>query len=281
MKSFDINRFGKTLRWVVGVNIRSLLIWSLGYVVGVFLGEQMFFALSVDRDLSDVLGKISQFCSIFIIIALCVGLGTLFVGLNKKPRREAFLMLPASNLEKFLAVVVYVTFIWTFFVILSYVAGDTLRMVYRALVNGDAWISTVSMVADTNTPNFVRLFSQESSLWYLMMNTFVVCAFLVWIHSLYILGGTLFRKYSFVVSSLVFILAMWLFVWLEGHLHLTIFSSSWEGGHCVKQIVGPLAYVLAVVLPLLSAFNYWASFHIFKNIELISNKWTNYDILKR
>jgi hypothetical protein len=39
--------------------------------------------------------------------------------------------------------------------------------------------------------------------------------------------------------------------------------------------------VLAVVLPLLAVINYWASFHIFKGFQLITNKWTNYDILKR
>jgi len=32
---------------------------------------------------------------------------------------------------------------------------------------------------------------------------------------------------------------------------------------------------------LLTCFNYWASFHVFKHFELITNKWTNYDILKR
>ena len=37
----------------------------------------------------------------------------------------------------------------------------------------------------------------------------------------------------------------------------------------------------AVLLPLLAVFNYWASFHIFKNLQLITNKWLNYDFHKR
>ena len=186
-------------------------------------------------------------------------------------------MLPASNLEKFLAAVAYATIVWTFFVALSFVVGDTLRMVYRGLVNGDEWISTVPMVLNTIQPGFVETFAQESSLEYLVMNTFVHSAFMVWFHSLYILGGTLMRKYSFVVSSIMLILFMALLGWLTGHFHLQIFSSSWEGDHYVGQYVGPLAYVLAVVLPLLSFFNYWASYRIFKGMQLITNKWTNYD----
>ena len=280
MSSFSFNRFGKTLRWVVGVNFLSLMIWSLGYMVGIFLGEQLFFSISTGSDVTHVLRNISQFCTIFILIALAVGLSTLFHDLNKKTRREAFLMLPASNLEKFLAAVAYVTIVWTFFVALSFVAGDTLRMVYRALVNGDEWISAVPMVLDTVKPEFVVLYSHGTTTEYMVMDTFVICAIFVWIHSVYILGGTLFRKYSFVASTIVVILCFWLLGWSIYHFHLQMFSESWQGDHYVNQYVGPLAYILAVVLPLLSVFNYWASYRIFKGFQLITNKWTNYDFHK-
>ena len=42
MKRFNINRFGKTLRWVVSVNFRKLLLWFAGSVLAVFLGEIIF-----------------------------------------------------------------------------------------------------------------------------------------------------------------------------------------------------------------------------------------------
>ncbi len=280
MNSFSFNRFGKMLRWVVGVNFRNLMIWTLGYMVGIFLGEQMFFTIGSNHTVEYLLGNISQFCTIFILIALAVGLSTVFYDLNKKTRREAFLMLPASNLEKYLSALAYVTIVWTFFVALSFVAGDTLRMVYRALVNGDEWISSVPMVVDTIMPGFVDVFKYESSLEYQLMNTFVLSAFIVWMHSLYIFGGTLLRKYSFVASTIMLILFMMLLAWLTRHFHLTIFTSSWEGDRYVSQEVGVLAYVLAVVLPLLSVFNYWASYRIFKGFQLITNKWTNYDFHK-
>ena len=277
MNSFSFNRFGKMLRWVVGVNFRNLMMWTIGYTVAIFLGEQLFLIIGSNHTMEYLLGNISQFSTIFILIALGVGLSTVFYDLNKKPRREAFLMLPASNLEKFLSALAYVTIVWTFFVALSFVAGDTLRMVYRALVNGDEWISTVPMVVDIIMPGFVDVFKYESTLEYLVMNTFVLSAFIVWMHSLYIYGGTLLRKYSFVASTIVLILFMMLLAWLTSHFHLTIFTSSWEGDHYVGQVVGPLAYALAVVLPLLSVFNYWASYRIFKGFQLITNKWTNYD----
>ena len=105
MSNFDINRFCKTFRWYLGVSSRSLIMWTCGYVVAVFLGELMFFSSSSDGGQEQILRIIEGFGIIFIMIGLAVGFSTLFSDFNKKPKREAFLMLPASNLEKFLSVV--------------------------------------------------------------------------------------------------------------------------------------------------------------------------------
>ena len=42
MNSFDIKRFGQTLRWVLSVNFRKMLLWFTGSVLAVFLGEILF-----------------------------------------------------------------------------------------------------------------------------------------------------------------------------------------------------------------------------------------------
>ena len=125
----------------------------------------------------------------------------------------------------------------------------------------------------------------------------------VWIHSLYIFGGTLLRKYAFVASSLVIILAFVLMAWLVNKFNFQFFyvdtiidgqsmdalrqsgALDANGPVPVKSVqivhkVGALGYFITVALPLLSIFNYWASFHIFKGFQLITNKWTNYDFHK-
>ena len=107
----------------------------------------------------------------------------------------------------------------------------------------------------------------------------------IWAHSLYILSGTLLRKYSFVVSSLVLILSIILTAWIVEKLDLKVFYVETIEIPNTKvdyvQKTGVMGYVLAVLLPALAVFNYWASFQIFKGFQLITNKWTNYDILKR
>jgi hypothetical protein len=65
------------------------------------------------------------------------------------------------------------------------------------------------------------------------------------------------------------------------YFELSMFTSNWENGRYVSGEVGIPAYILAVLLPLFAVFNYWASFRIFKNFQLITNKWLNYDFHKR
>jgi hypothetical protein len=124
--------------------------------------------------------------------------------------------------------------------------------------------------------------SYRRSWFYNAMNIFVIFAIVVWNLSLMIICGTLLRKYAFVVASLIIILCSILLSWTIHHFGLFLFwGDVWKDGVHYESEVGALAYVLAVLLPALAVFNYWASFHIFKHFELITNKWTNYDIFKR
>ena len=285
MNSFNINRFGQTFRWVLATNFRNFLAWTLGAAVGVFLMEMILVAINVHSDGGNYVpvlySSISQICQIALIIFVLVAFSTGFADYQKKPRREAFLMLPSTNLEKFLAAVIYVTVVWTLAGFLAFAVGDTLRMVVRALVYGNEWVSAIPNVVRGFIPNIVLYDdSHVYSLTYKVMNLFVGYNFIMWIHSLYTLGGTFFRKYAFVATSAVMFFLMIVLSWVINHFGASMFTSQWDGNAYVGEEVGFLAYILAVLLPLLSIFNYWASFHIFKGFQLITNKWTNYDIFK-
>jgi hypothetical protein len=237
--------------------------------------------------------------ALFAVVSLIL-VSTIVSGVNEKRKREAFLMLPASNLEKFLALMTYTSVVCVLGVFLAFVLGDSLRMAWFWISGpcikttvisetseiGDPveyyywWSSAIPKMMDNLTPHILE--ADSCNWFYLVMNLFVITAIAVWTHSLLIIGGTLLRKYSFVASMLVFILFVWLLSWTIHHFGLYLFwSDVWKDGHHYVSEVGVLAYILAVLLPLLSVFNYWASFHIFKNFQLITNKWTNYDILKR
>jgi len=291
MNTFSFNRFGKTLRWVLSVNQRRILYAIAGSVVGVFMAEMILLKMSSFDSPFRMLNQYGDVGAAVFAVTSLILVSTIVSGVNEKRKREAFLMLPASNLEKFLALMTYTSVICVLGVFLAFVLGDSLRMAWFWISGPYTeakvsylddyyywWSSAIPMLVDRLIPA-----DSYSHTWlYEVMNFIVITAIAVWTHSLLIIGGTLLRKYSFVASMLVFILFVWLLSWTIHHFGLFLFwGDVWKDGVHYESEVGALAYILAVLLPLLSVFNYWASFHIFKNFQLITNKWTNYDILKR
>lgn len=295
MNTFSFNRFGKMLRWVLSVNQRRILYAMAGSVVGVFIAEMILLRMGDIYSPLTMLHYYGQIgAALFALVSLIL-VSAIVSGVNEKRKREAFLMLPANNLEKFLALMTYTSVICVLGVFLAFVLGDSLRMAWfwisgpytEAKVSyiGNPteyyywWSSAIPKMMDNLTPHILE--ADSCNWFYLVMNLFVITAIAVWTHSLLIIGGTLFRKYSFVISCIIFLLFWVIFVKTTHYFELSMFTSTWENGRYVSGEVGIPAYVLAVLLPLLAVFNYWASFHIFKNFQLITNKWTNYDILKR
>ena len=279
MNSFDINRFGRALRWMISVNFRSLLMWTLGLTLGVAMGELMVRAMiqTTTPQETHTTGILGGFFVVYIIIGVVVGICNLFVELDKKPRRQAFLMLPATNLEKFLAATVFATVSGFVMMHLSFIVGDTLRVVFRALFYGESWNSFVF----TELIEHMKFdgIAAHHTLGYRMAGwAFLVCG-LTWVHSFYTLGGTLFRKYAFVVSSVVLVAGITAFVWFMRHHGGYMFHTYYVAG-VMDESVGTMTYVLIAFCAVFSVVNYWASFRIFKGFELITNKWMNYDFYK-
>ncbi len=295
MNTFSFNRFGKTLCWVLSVNQRRMLYAVVGSIVGVFVGEMILLRLSNLYSPVIMLNQYGQVgAALFALVSLIL-VSTIMSSVNEKRKREAFLMLPSSNLEKFLALMTYTSVVCVLGVFLAFVLGDSLRMAWfwisgpytEAKVSyiGDPveyyywWSSAIPMLVDNLTPHVLDAFSYN---WfYVVMNIVVIAAIAVWTHSLLIIGGTLLRKYSFVISCIVFIVFWVIFGKTMQYFELSMFTSTWENERYVSGEVGIPAYILAVLLPLFAVFNYWASFRIFKNFQLITNKWLNYDFHKR
>lgn len=295
MNSFSFNRFGKMLRWVLSVNKRRILYAMAASIVGVFVGEMILLRMSSYDSPFTMLNRYGDVGAAVFAVTSLILVSTIVSGVNEKRKREAFLMLPASNLEKFLALMTYTSVVCVLGVFLAFVLGDSLRMAWfwvsgpyteiETSVMGNPvetyywWSSAIPKMMDNLTPHILE--ADSCNWFYLVMYIVVIAAIAVWTHSLLIIGGTLFRKYSFVISCLVFILFWVIFGKTMQYFELSMFTSTWENDRYASGEVGIPAYFLAVLLPLLAVFNYWASFHIFKNFQLITNKWTNYDILKR
>ena len=179
MNGFNINRFGKTLRWVVSVNFRKLLLWFAGSVLAVFLGEIIFKVMNPYGNPQSMLRDFSQFLTMILILVSVIMVSSVVSSINEKRKREAFLMLPASNLEKFLSLIVYSTVICIACAFLAIVLGDALRMFaywavgYQGMPSADGtycysvtsdyygdtfywWSSSIPMLIDNLTPTLTE-----------------------------------------------------------------------------------------------------------------------------
>lgn len=304
MNSFSINRFGKTLRYVLSTNFRSLLMWTIGAALVVFMCEMVYWKFGTwNESPYDMLKNFGDMGMVLYVVASVVLISSVVAGINDKRKRESFLMLPSTNAEKYLSLIVYSTVICILCVFLAMVLGDTLRMAFLwgsdlmgfgPRYEGEAvsvfvpdnwwngsyancWVRWYDSALPVFLYNFVPDYGFSS--WYAIMRWAFLLAYLLWVHSLYTLGGTLLRKYAFVASSVVFILLLVGFTKFIDYFDL---YSEWidAAGNYHRRMISTLVYVYCIALPILSIANYWISFRIFKGFELITNKWTNYDFHK-
>ena len=307
MNSFSINRFGQMLLWLVSVNRVRLLGFTLGIMFSTFLIQMMMFVFGSFEQIVPYLWRCADFGFFFIpfviLFTVCLAFSN-FTGIGSKQQRGNWLMIPATNLEKFLSVFIYVTVICGLCTIVGYILGDCLRMVCLwvwAQVSSDPgfaacevfnfngvdgtyylWSSTVYWVFSQMTPHLITVWSSGIYWgWYEWASWILAVMVVVWTHSFFTLGSTLLRKYTFVITGMIWWAILLLFMGFIVRFNLGLTTKVWIDNQYKGEMVGAMAYVLMVALPLLTYFNYRASFHIFKGFQLITNKWFNYDILKR
>ena len=162
---------------------------------------------------------------------------------------ERLLMLPTSNLEKYLMRYCYWLLLLPLF-LLSFVVADGVQYVVNTLL-GHEWTGSVidyllhPSSSDIPAKNRVRLF-----------RGLLILA--LWVHSLYAVGGSFFRshKYSWILTSVVLVAALMLTAALN---LMQMINQSWWN---YMGYYNPLLLVLSV-------FNFWLSYRLFCRQQLI------------
>ena len=178
---------------------------------------------------------------IFVIIygASCI------MGPKKPVRRTAFIELQATALEKFCIRYLYVTVLLALGFILAYVCADTLRMLIIGLIDGEYVCGLpvlMNEMSHANTQSFD-----------LMLLIFELGAFFFG-HSIFVLGGTLFRRFPFLLTFLCFIAIIVLLALLP--VNETLDKIDKQGT--------TTGYIALVVFYCLAAFNYWYAYVLFR-----------------
>jgi hypothetical protein len=206
---------------------------------------------------------------IFFCFAMLAAASLMFSGMKDTRKRSAFLLWPVSNLEKYVISIILSVFWMMVITSAAYVLADAMR-VFVDWVSGRIIIWGVPIV-------FTQVFDQAvfHNDWQMVWWFFTI---VFYIHSLYIVGGTLFRRQQFLFTSATIAVVGILFMMLlqQTNPDVEFITGTWdEKTETYHQIFHPFFYILNTTLCALIVFHYWASYKLFTRIQVINNKWLN------
>ena len=283
MSTFNINRFSQALKCQFLV-LRKTWIRLFGIFTLVMFMADLFFTRVQGMQYDTIISSFPMkeaitrytyhvqstvtFGVIFFCFSMLFGASFLFSGMKDTRKRSAFLLWPVSNLEKY-AVNLLLSIFWLAIItVVAYVLADTLR-VFVDWATGRVVIWGFPKLAEPFGQN--AAFEHWQSAW--MFFTWVF-----YIHSLFIVGGTLFRRQQFLLTSMSIIVVGILLVSFLSHLdlHIDFITNSWdEKTSTYSTTYYPFFYILHTTLCALIVFHYWASYKLFTRMQVINNKWLN------
>jgi len=284
MNNFDLHRFSQALKCYFMTSRRTWLRYFGIFTLVMFMAD-LFFTRIQGHNFADMVewwgleeaiylykdyvGSTAVFGLVFFFIAMLFGASFLFSHMKETRQRTTYLMWPVSNLEKYLVPLVHNILLLGVGTLVAYHLADALRV----LVD---W--TTGRVVIWGWPMFWDIVSRPfdgSAPW--QLTAFVIGSYL-WFHSLYILGGSLFRRQQFLLTSIAIVIGFFLFVWtthtlaeVSGVNNRFEFMALHDGVWHVHWSY----YIILTAEYGLTALHYWLSYKIFCRMQVINNKWLN------
>ena len=261
MAQFDLDRFGNVMSRLSVISQRKISVIFITFLI-IFLAFAMFtipmFSGKTIDDISyrqfviDIVGPLRSF-SLFVFFVL----GAFFIqDLEGHQQRINELMLPATNLEKFVARVLLVAVIYPLTICAAFIVADGLQLLISMLIAPEESFSMVVAYFDSNSS------IGDSLLWDKVLSTLMS-------YSIAIFGGLLFRKLAWLKSIVIYFVVIILsFI---GFFYLKIFlyeSTDYE----VVFIENPYASLISIGVSLLM---FWSSYKIYTRLQVINNRWRN------
>ena len=260
MKQFDMRRFGLVLRLDFAEGLKPLL-WNALLMVLVYLfffwGAWHGFYRGTNQ-VQDVCMTVGGFSCIAMYVYFVASVNRIFRDVQQKQKLTSYLMLPATNLEKFLSR-------WVFMLVFSVVGGIVAFLL--ADVIHAAYLSLSGLPVHWATSFFVDAMDIKVNYRTGPRIWLMVCSLLVFIHAFFLLGGVLFRRYHFVATSAVFVLLLSVWTWL---MNVTGVSQlTWELTYNTVAAIEITIFIVVTVL--LTCLSYW----LFCRYQVITRKLVN------
>lgn len=271
--NFQFSRLLMVMRWDMFTNLKSYLNMMLGmtfallpfFIMQLYQLSKQYQLFPDTIDLS--YWGMSQYVLMIFSIAMYMMATQIFMVMKTTGQCEQFLMLPASNLEKYISRFLFSTLGAAVAMITAIVVADLVQLIFSFLLlpghHQSVCLSTMALLWKIWT-TFIESIDSTGAL--LLSLSIVTCGVLV--HSFFILCGTLFRKHTIVVSGILFIVKTYLVIYVIESVPDTITT-------CLMHGDNSWLFCLLIAELLLAGFQYWLSYKVFTRMQVICNRWIN------
>lgn len=271
--NFQFSRLLMVMRWDVFTNLKTYLNMTLGMTFALlpFLIMQLYQLSKQDQLSPDTIDLsywgMSQYILFISSIAMYMMATQIFMVMKTNGQREQFLMLPASNLEKYISRFLFSTLGAAIAMLTAIVVSDLVQLIFSFLLlpghHQSVCLSTVALLWKI-WATFIETIDSTS---FLLLSLLVVTSGVL-VHSFFILCGTLFRKHTIVVTTILFIAMTYLVIYVDESVPGTITI-------CLMHGDNSWIFCLLIAELLLAGFQYWLSYKVFTRMQVICIKWVN------
>jgi len=262
MTKFDLDRFGNVMSRLLVISQRNISVLFITFHI-IFLAFAMFIIPMFSGKTIDDIGYKQLVIDIVVPLRffspiVFFVLGTFFIqDVEGHQQRINELMLPATNLEKFVARVLLVAVIYPLVICASFTVADGLQQLISMIIAHGERMSMVVAYFDIDT-----YVSADSALWTKALSRLMI-------YSIAIFGGLLFRKLAWLKSIVIYFVVIILSFIFFFYLKIFLYEST---DYEVVFIENPYASLISIGVSLLM---FWSSYKIYTRLQVINNRWRN------
>ena len=300
--TFSFSRFGRVLKRDLVENrkryLTALFIFFVA-LLGFQLAQVNDYLLHSSRIegidfFNNYIDTVTIFFYFVLALALCCAVSEISFVMKTKGKAMNYLMLPATNLEKFLSrvlIAIVAVFIMAF---VALFLSDVMRMLILPAFDdeyvGELYRFAFPQVISNLGDPFFAIYEEGGIVWgdkdglYTIIGFnhylgYMAVAFLVLsilgIHSFFVLGGCIWRKGAVVKTLLVGLVATLFGIWSLVKLTPTLLEYEcfnklpelwFETGHYVMKI---LVLIVNFIFLGITVFNWWLAYRLFSRKQMI------------
>jgi hypothetical protein len=198
-----------------------------------------------------------------------VVLSNVMESMSTKAKRIAFLMVPATSLEKYLWRLIYVTVGFAVSFAVALLATDVTYLLLNSIFGEEEYRSLAGFAIGVYL-NWNSLALDDS--WLLTSWAYV---FTAWGYSFFVLGGTFWRKRAFVKTAGCILLAFLLLLTVMQWVPVAAEHSFYDWVNSIMSDEGKATVavsLLTAVFFIFTVFNLWLGYRLFRRSQIVGFK---------